>query len=298
MSERVYFDWNAAAPLREEARTAMVEALGLTGNASSVHAEGRSARRLVEEARARVAALVGAEAKDVTFTSGATEANMLALTPALESGGGKAPRDGLFVSAVEHPSVRCGGRFAPEQVTEIAVNANGVVELAALEQALVPTERPLVSVMLANNETGVIQPISEIAAIVHAANGLLHVDAVQAPGRIACDMATLGADLLSLSAHKLGGPQGVGALIRQNTGFGDIHISDPSIKGGGQERNQRAGTENVAGIAGFGAAAEVVRAAGQADARRMAELRGRLEAGIRAATPDGGDFWCSGSPAT
>ena len=182
--------------------------------------------------------------------------------------------------------MRCGGRFAPDQVTELSVDANGVVDLAALEKALTQAERPLVSVMLANNETGVIQPISEIAEIVHAANGLLHVDAVQAPGRIACDIVALGADLMSLSAHKLGGPQGVGALIRQNTGLGDIHIADPLIKGGGQERSQRAGTENVAAIAGFGAAATAVRAAGQADAVRMAALRDRLEAGLKAATPE------------
>ncbi len=195
MSERAYFDWNATTPLREEARAAMVEALGHTGNASSMHEEGRAARRRVEEARDQVAALVGAEAKDVTFTAGATEANMLALTPALETANEKAPRDRLFVSAVEHPSVRCGGRFAPDQVTELTVDADGVVDLAALEKALTQAERPLVSVMLANNETGVIQPISEIAEIVHAANGLLHVDAVQAPGRIACDIVALGADL-------------------------------------------------------------------------------------------------------
>lgn len=282
MSERAYFDWNAAAPLREEARAAMVEALSVTGNASSVHAEGRAARRLVEEARVQVAALVGAEAKDVTFTSGATEANMLALTPALETAGQRAPRDRLFVSAVEHPSVRRGGRFALGEVTELSVDANGVVDPAALQQALAKAERPLVSVMLANNETGVIQPISEIAAIVHAANGLLHVDAVQALGRIACDMTTLQADMMSLSAHKLGGPQGVGALVRR----GDIHIADPLIKGGGQERGLRAGTENVAGIAGFGAAAAAVNAAGETDARRMAELRARLEAGLKAATPE------------
>lgn len=282
MSERTYFDWNATTPLREEARTAVVEALGLTGNASSVHAEGRAARRLVEDARAHVAALVGAEAKDVTFTSGATEANMLALTPALETVGGKAPRDRLFVSAVEHPSVLCGGRFPAEQVTALSVDANGVVDLGALEQALAKAERPLVSVMLANNETGVIQPIADVADIVHRANGLLHVDAVQAPGRIPCDMAALGADLISLSAHKLGGPQGAGALIRR----GYLQIADSLIKGGGQERSQRAGTENVAGFAGFGAAALALRAAGEADAERMAALRDRLEAGLKVATPN------------
>jgi len=282
MTERAYFDWNATAPLREEARGAIAAALGATGNPSSVHAEGRAARRLVEDARAEVAALVGAEAKDVTFTSGATEANMLALTPALETAGEKTSRDRLFVSAVEHPSVLAGGRFASEHLSELPVDANGLVDLAAMEQALGQAERPLVSVMLANNETGVIQPIAEIAQIVHQANGLLHVDAVQVPGRIACDMTALGADCMSLSAHKLGGPQGVGALIRRD----GIHISDPLIKGGGQERGLRAGTENVAGIAGFGAAAAAVRATAEADAIRMAALRDRLESGLKAATPE------------
>ena len=280
MSERVYFDWNASAPLREEARAAVLRALG-AGNASSVHAEGRAARGLIEEARAQVARLAGAEAKNVTFTSGATEANMLALTPALQPAGEKRPRGRLLVSAIEHPSVLCGGRFAAEDVEQVPVTADGVVDLDALRRAVARAERPLVSVMLANNETGVIQPVAEVAAIVHAANGLLHVDAVQAPGRIACDMAALGADLMTVSSHKLGGPQGAGALIRR----GDLHIAEPLIRGGGQERSLRAGTENVAAIAGFGAAAEAARAAVQADAARMTALRDRLEAGLKAATP-------------
>lgn len=280
MSERTYFDWNATAPLRDEARAAMVTALGVTGNASSVHAEGRAARRLVEQAREQVAGLVGAEAKDVTFTSGATEANMLALTPAIEIGGRKEPRDRLFVSAIEHPSVRSGGRFSTDAVEELPVTSEGVVDLGELERRIAKAERPLVSVMLANNETGVIQRISDVAVMVHAANGVLHVDAVQGPGRIDCRIDALGADLMSLSAHKLGGPQGVGALIRR----GDIHIAAPLIRGGGQERSQRAGTENVAAIAGFGAAALV--AANQTDAARMAGLRDRLEAGIKVATPE------------
>jgi cysteine desulfurase len=279
MSERAYFDWNATAPLRAEARAAMSAALKLTGNASSVHGEGRAARRLVEEARGLVAALVAAEPKDVTFTSSATEANNLALTPALEVGGRKEPRDRLFVSAIEHPSVRAGGRFAPESIEELPVGGDGRLDLAALEEQIAKAERPLVSVMLANNETGVIQPIADIARIVQAASGVLHVDAVQAPGRIDCRIGVLGADLMSLSAHKLGGPQGAGALICR----GDIHIAEPLIKGGGQERGQRAGTENVAAIVGFGAAAAV--AARQPDASRMTALRDRLEAGIRQATP-------------
>ncbi len=199
MTDRAYFDWNATAPLRDEARAAMVAALELTGNASSVHAEGRTTRRLVEEAREKVANLVGAEARNVTFTSGATEANMLALTPALEVGGRKEPRDRLFVSATEHPSVRSGGRFSPDSVEELPVTGGGVVDLHALRSAIVRAEYPLISVMLANNETGIIQPIAEIAEIVHAANGVFHVDAVQGPGRIACRIDDLGADLMSLS---------------------------------------------------------------------------------------------------
>ena len=156
MVERAYFDWNATAPLRDEACEAVTAALTLTGNASSVHAEGRAARRVVEEARGHVADLTGAGARNVTFTSGATEANMLALTPAIEVGGRKEPRDRLFISAIEHPSVRSGGRFAADQVEELPVTARGLVDLAALTRLLAKCERPLVSVMLANNETGVI----------------------------------------------------------------------------------------------------------------------------------------------
>jgi cysteine desulfurase len=280
--ERAYFDWNASAPLRPQALASMEAALALAGNASSVHAEGRAARRQIEEAREKVAGLVGAEPKNVTFTSGATEANMLALTPAIEIGGRQAPRDRLFVSAIEHPSVRTGGRFPGDAVEELPVTRDGVVDLLALKNTLAHAESPLVSVMLANNETGVIQPISEIADIVHAANGLLHVDAVQGPGRINSRIGDLGVDLMSLSAHKFGGPQGAGALIR----CGDIQIADPLIKGGGQERGQRAGTENVAAIAGFGAAAAVAQAAWQTDAQRMAALRDRFEARLKATTPD------------
>jgi len=238
-----------------------------------VHAEGRAARRLVEQARAQVAELVGAEAKNVTFTSCATEANMLALTPALG--------ERLFVSAVEHPSVRSGGRFLSGSIEELPVDADGILDRGALRRRIATAHRPLVSVMLANNETGAIQPIAEIAAIVHGAGGVLHVDAVQGPGRIGCRIDELGADLISLSAHKLGGPQGAGALVRR----GDIHIGEPLIKGGGQERGARAGTENVAAIAGFGAAATAAAAAMQADAARMARLRDRLEAELVAAAP-------------
>jgi cysteine desulfurase len=272
-SERSYFDWNATAPLRAEARAAMLAALERPGNASSVHGEGRAARALVEAARRQVASLVGADAKDVTFLSGATEANALALQTGIA--------DRLLVSAIEHRSVLAGGRFAPEQVEILAVESNGIVVLDGLARALERSERPLVSVMLANNETGVVQPIADIARVVHAANGLLHVDAVQAAGRIPVGMRALGADLMSLSSHKLGGPQGAGALIVR-TGL----PLTPTIRGGGQERGLRAGTENVAAIVGFGAAAEAALAHRTAEVARMAALRDRLEAGLREATPD------------
>jgi len=270
MLTQAYLDWNATGPLRPEAQAAVIVAMAVAGNPSSVHADGRAARRLVEAAREQVAALVGATSRDVVFTSGGTEANMLALSPALG--------ETLLVSAIEHPSVRSGGRFAAAE--DIPVTAGGFVDLTALQSLLAGRSRPLVSVMLANNETGVLQPVVEVAAIVHAAGGLLHVDAVQGPGRIPCDFQALSADLMTLSSHKIGGPQGVGALIKR-----DGLLLDPQIKGGGQERGARAGTENVAGIAGFGAAAEAVRRGWAREAARMAILRDRFEAGIQAVAP-------------
>jgi len=282
MAKRGYFDWNATAPLRDEARAAFDSALALPGNPSSVHAEGRAARRLIETAREQVAALVGARPGDVFFTSSGTEANMLALTPAIETATEKRPRDRLLFSAIEHASVRTGGRFPHAAMEEIPVAADGRIDLRALAEAVAGTSRPLVSLMLANNETGVIQPVAEAAAIVHAAGGLLHVDAVQAVGRIACDIAPLGADVLTLSAHKIGGPKGVGALVRRSD---DIHFTDPLIRGGGQERGLRAGTENVAGIAAFGAAAAVAGQHRETEAAAMLALRNRLEAGITAVSP-------------
>jgi cysteine desulfurase len=282
MAERSYFDWNATAPLRPEAAEALTAALALTGNPSSVHAEGRAARHLVEAAREDVARLAGAQPGLVTFTSSGTEANALALTPAIETADEKKPRGKLLISAIEHPSVRTGGRFPREAIADIPADADGRVDLAALSEALSQTVRPLVSIMLANNETGVIQPIAQAAAMVHAAGGLLHVDAVQAAGRMAIDIGALGADLITLSAHKIGGVKGVGALVRARE---DIHFPEPLIRGGGQERGLRAGTENVAGIAAFGAAAKAALRVRAEEAAHMLTLREALEEGIRTVTP-------------
>ncbi|MEX0752643.1 MAG: cysteine desulfurase family protein [Xanthobacteraceae bacterium] len=285
MPDRTYLDWNASALLRPQARAAMEAALDRPGNPSSVHAEGRAVRRPIEEAREKVAALLGAEAKLVTFTSGATEANMLALTPAIETAGSKSGYSRLLVSVIEHVSVLEGGRFAPGAVEKVAVTPRGVVDLNALTSRLsaltAQGERVLVSVMAANNETGVVQPVSEAAAIVHEAGALLHVDAVQTAGRIRCQIGELGADLLTVSAHKMGGPKGAGALVRRD----EATRPAPLLRGGGQERGLRGGTENVAAIAGFGAAAEAAGRTLEADAGRMAALRDRLEAGLKAATP-------------
>lgn len=281
MSARAYFDWNATAPLRDEARAALVAALDLSGTASSVHNEGRAARAVVERARAQVAALVGAEPKSVVFTSGATEANMLALTPDLVVLGKSFTCDRLLVSAIEHASALSGGRFPASKVERVPVTPDGVVNLSALRDLLANGGRPLVSVMHANNETGVIQPIAEIAAIVHEAGGILHVDAAQTAGRIDCDIAMIGVDMLTVSSHKLGGPQGAGALVLNGP-----QPASPLIKGGGQERGFRAGTENVAAIAGFGAAAEAAAGARQTDAARMAALRDTFEARLKADVPE------------
>jgi len=282
MTERAYLDWNATAPLRPEARVAMIAALDEIGNPSSVHREGRAARRTVEQARERVAALVGAEPRNVVFTSGGTEANTQALTPALETSQRKTRFDRLLVSAIEHASVRCGGRFPANQVEEFAVTEDGAIDLAALERRLNELKwqgklPPLVSIMAANNETGVIQPVKAAAAMIHQAGGLLHVDAIQVAGRIPCDINEMEADLMTVSAHKLGGPQGIGALVKRSAG---LQIVEPLVRGGGQERGARAGTEDVAGIAGFGAAAASAMAGMAADAERMRFVRDRLEAGL------------------
>ena len=276
MSDRVYLDWNATTPLRDEARRAMLGALDLPGNASSVHAEGREARKWIEAARAAVAGAVGALSRNVVFTSGGTEANALALAPGLKRDGGPAV-ERLVVSAIEHASVLSGGRFPQTAIASLRVSRDGVVDLDHLRDLLRGGSPALVSIMLANNETGAIQPIAEAAGIVHEAGGLLHVDAVQALGKIPFDMNRLGADLLSVSAHKIGGPKGVGALVLSE-GFSG---PEPLLRGGGQELSRRAGTENVAGIAGFGAALDAAMAGLSAERARIQALRDRLEKGLQ-----------------
>ena len=276
MPDRVYLDWNATTPLRPEARQAMAVAWDMAGNPSSVHAEGRQARRLIEDARAAVAAAVGARPQDAVFTSGGTEANALALTPGLRRGAG-GPVQRLLVSAIEHTSVLAGGRFQVDAIEAIQATGTGVVDLDHLSTLLAEGPPALVSVMLANNETGAIQPVAEVADIVHRAGGLLHVDAIQAFGKIPFDVNSIGADLVTLSAHKIGGPKGVGAVVLAE----DVQGLEPLLRGGGQELGRRAGTENVAGVAASGAAVKAAMAALEGDAARLRDLRNLLEKGLR-----------------
>jgi cysteine desulfurase len=245
----VYLDYNATAPIRPEAAEAVAHALRIGGNPSSVHARGRAARAAVELARVQVAALVGAPDEAVTFTSGGTESNALALESAFATGV-RRPLIGL----AEHASAMENALASRNVVEGWPVTADGVVNIDWLADRLKrwkAEDGPVFAAMsLANNETGVIQPVAEAAALIHDAGGRLHVDATQGAGKIAVDIATLDADTLALSAHKLGGPQGVGALVS-----GPGAVLSRRLHGGGQERGRRAGTENVAGIVGFGAAA-------------------------------------------
>ncbi len=277
---RAYLDYNATAPLRPEAREAMLAAIDSVGNPSSIHAEGRAARRIVEEARRAVAELAGVAPRCVVFTSGGTEAANLALNPAIDAPGLEAPLARLIVGAGEHPCVLQGHRFAPDSVAMAPLCADGRIDLAALAALLAARDgRPaLLALQGANNETGVIQPVAEAAALVHAAGGLVVCDAVQLAGRASLDIAALGADFLFLSAHKLGGPKGAGALVAARS---DVTIGAPLLRGGGQERGARAGTENVAAIAGFGAAARVAAVEAASGSARLAELRDRLAARAR-----------------
>lgn len=246
----VYLDHNATAPIRPEALEAITAALAAGGNPSSVHAVGRAARARMELARSHVGKLIGAPASTVVFTSGGTEANALAIESAVAGGSRR-----LLVSAIEHDAVLETAKASGALVELLPVRGDGRLDLEALADRLggwdAADGRPFVALMLANNETGVIQPVAEAAVLVREAGGWLHVDAVQAAGRIAIDSRALGADTLAISSHKLGGPGGAGALT-----FGPRANLVRRLHGGGQERGRRAGTENVAGLAGFGAAAE------------------------------------------
>ncbi len=285
-SSRIYMDWNATAPLLPEAREACLSALDLLGNPSSVHGEGRALRTLIENARRDVAALCGAKPGSVIFTSGATEAANLVLTPDFRMGRTPLKIGRLYASAIEHPAVREGGRFPREALSEIPVISDGVVDLPVLRELLSAHDRqlglPMVAVMLVNNETGIIQPIAEITEIVRAHGGILVVDAVQAAGRVPLSIEDLGADFLIVSSHKIGGPKGAGALVAR----GEVMMPAPLIRGGGQEKGHRSGTENPVAIAGFAAAARKV---GEDVGQRMGvitALRDMLEGEMLAAATD------------
>jgi cysteine desulfurase len=284
---RVYFDHNATAPLHPAARNAMCAAFDLCGNASSVHAEGRTARAMIEAARAELATFAGVAAKDIVFTSGGTEALNLALTPSIETPYEKRPFDLLVASAGEHPAVLAGHRFAAAQLELAGLTPLGVLNIEALGTTLARASaagrRIMLALQAANNETGVIQPVAAAAEMIHAAGGFLVCDAVQAAGRIDCDVESLGADAIVLSAHKFGGPKGAGALCFRSNSY---HIKETLLRGGGQERGLRAGTENVAGIAGMAAA---LRAAGvrlREEAATLSVWRDELEAEISRIAPE------------
>jgi cysteine desulfurase len=283
---RVYLDYNATSLPRAAAKEAVATAMMTPANASSVHAEGRAARAVVEDARHQISVLIGAEPEAIFFTSGATESNATALSPELERAGKPVRCDMLLISGVEHPAVRAGGSFRPEQIEMLPVDANGVIVLAALKEALAAHRREgrraMVSVMAANNETGVLQPLSSVADLVHSADGVFHSDAVQVIGKIPFDLKESGADILSITSHKLGGPQGVGAVV---TAHRDTRL--PAIlRGGGQERGRRQGTESVAAIAGFGAAATEAGQTLTPEGSRLGALRAKIEEGLRVIAPD------------
>ena len=279
-ARRVYLDHNASAPLRAAARAAVLSALDRVGNPSSGHTEGRAIRATVEEARRQVAALVAADPASVTFTASATEAANLVLTPGLTVGGRRAVR--LLAGATEHPCVLRGHRFPSAEL--VPVTSEGVLDLDKLERAVLSGDGPvMLALQAANNESGVLQPVLEAAQIVHTQGGIVVCDAVQAAGRVPCAIGDLKADAVILSSHKLGGPKGAGALVLADAA---AHIDQPLIRGGGQERGVRSGTEDVAAIAGFGAASAEVAASGEQDAQRCMALRDAFETQLLTLAPD------------
>jgi cysteine desulfurase len=278
---RAYLDYNATAPLRVDAREAALAAMETTGNPSSVHAEGRAARRIVEDARNEVARLAGVSSRCVTFVSGGTEAANAALNPWFGGGPNAPSLERLIVSAGEHACVLSGHRFPSAEAAPLL--PDGRVDLDWLEAACRRPGRALVALQGANNETGVIQPVAEAAALVHAADGFVFCDAVQLAGRAPCDIAALGADALMLSAHKMGGLKGAGALVAARAG---VSLGAPLMRGGGQERGGRAGTESVAAIAAFGAAARACLAELDQEPARLIGLRDRLTTAVRSAAAD------------
>ena len=286
---RAYLDHNATSPLRPSVRDAMMAAWDVGGNPSSVHMEGRAARGLIEKARGQVASLVGARASDVIFTSGASEANMLALSPEMKEAYEASPASHLYISAIEHPSVRSAGRFPARAVSEIPVTGDGVVDVNALRALLEAHDqasgRAMIAVMAVNSETGVIQPMHAIGKLAAEFNAYFHLDAVQAAGRIPLVLSEIGCTSLSLSAHKLGGPKGVGALVMAREGLEPL----PLITGGPQENRLRAGTENVAGIAGFAEACRSAQGAlvsNDEGIAKQTKLRDAFEAELVAMAPD------------
>ncbi|MCA3630177.1 MAG: cysteine desulfurase [Methylobacterium sp.] len=294
---RAYLDWNATAPLHPAAREAVLRALDTIGNPSSIHAEGRAARAIVEEARASVAALVGGEAENVVFTSGATEAAnaLLGADQASRSsvflcGDDHPPRGAVIYSETEHPCViaaamrsmdPAGAALPIKPQPDGRITPSALAEMLERARPLQPNgARPLVAIQLANNETGVLQDIPALAEIARAGGAIMIVDAAQGPGRVEIDFNKLGADALFLSAHKFGGPKGVGAIVFVH---GTTRLARAFIAGGGQERGQRGGTENVSGIAGMGAAARAAKA--DFDPETLIQLRERFEDHLKAITP-------------
>ncbi|WP_342362694.1 cysteine desulfurase family protein [Terrarubrum flagellatum] len=287
--ERLYFDHNATTPLRPAAAEALVRAFSLPGNPSSIHAEGRAARAAIERAREQVARAVGGRAQDVVFTSGATEALNTLLRPAMTPTTGPSRIERLLISATAHVAALEGHGFAPESVETISVSDSGVIDIARLGRCLTELRGDglfapvMVAVEAANNETGALQPIAEIAKLCDAVGAALIVDAAQIIGRAPFDLAASGAAAAVLSAHKFGGPKGVGAIVFNGE---RLRSERPFIAGGGQEGRRRSGTENVAGIVAMGAAIEEAAREAASLGARLDNWRSRVESAMRSAAPD------------